>query len=123
MTELLRWEVCVFSCLPLSNFTQGDILSNLRTRIPEIASLCDELFSMGIPHTLVHGDLHLSNINVSNNAKFYRILDWGSAFVGHPLCDFAVFCAMNDISPERWLTVEHSYFPERHDYWTIAQLR
>jgi aminoglycoside phosphotransferase (APT) family kinase protein len=44
--------------------------------------LCEELVARGVPETLQHDDLHMSNLFVQDDTL--RIVDWGDASVSHP---------------------------------------
>lgn len=102
---------------PLLNSINNDgTVSELRRRISEISSLCVELFSSSLPRTLVHGDLHCGNICRHSEGSEPQFLDWGSAFIGHPFCDFAIFCTMGDLSKSDRLIAEEVYFSSWTNY-------
>lgn len=50
--------------------------------LPQLAALCQQLASFGIPHTVNHGDLHDGNIFVADGR--YIIFDWGDCSASHP---------------------------------------
>jgi Phosphotransferase enzyme family len=62
-------------------------LDELRTEAPQLAPLCDELEGLGIPDTIVHGDLHQGNMLVSDHRT--SVIDWSDAAIGHPFLDLA----------------------------------
>jgi hypothetical protein len=63
-----------------------------RDRIPGLADLLDRLperlaavAACGVPHTLVHGDLHPGNVRSDGTTRVF--MDWGDTTVGHPALD------------------------------------
>jgi hypothetical protein len=54
----------------------------LRALVPDVARLCDELASLGIPETLQHDDLHDGNVFGGDDG--YRVFDWGDSCISHP---------------------------------------
>jgi hypothetical protein len=59
--------------------------AQFREMLPRLQAMCDALAACGIPHTLVHGDLHLNN--VAANAGRQQFFDWSDACVSHPFFD------------------------------------
>jgi Phosphotransferase enzyme family len=59
--------------------------AQFRESLPRLQAMCAALAACGIPHTLVHGDLHLHNVAV--NAGRYLFFDWTDACVSHPFFD------------------------------------
>jgi hypothetical protein len=57
--------------------------------IPRLVDACAALIELGVPDTLVHGDLHPGNIVVSTNGPV--VVDWSDAAVGNPFVDLATF--------------------------------
>jgi aminoglycoside phosphotransferase (APT) family kinase protein len=53
----------------------------------DLRAAADELASMGLPETLVHGDLHPGN--VAHDGDTLVLYDWSDAAVSHPLLDLA----------------------------------
>ena len=70
---------------------------------PDLASgLCARILSLDaspIPETLVHGDLHPSNVLV--NGEDVRIFDWSDGAISHPFVDLAEFLRHLPTSVER----------------------
>src|SRR5215217_1687499 len=60
-------------------------IERLRALGPQLQTICAELVSYAVPHTLVHGDLHLGN--VARSAGRYLFFDWTDACVAHPFFD------------------------------------
>ena len=56
---------------------------------PRLLAACVALDDLGVPDTLVHGDLHPHNIAVTPRGPL--VVDWSDAAIGHPLLDLAVF--------------------------------
>ncbi|MDJ0635663.1 MAG: aminoglycoside phosphotransferase family protein [Xenococcaceae cyanobacterium MO_188.B29] len=61
-------------------------LETLRSLIPQLKVMCDELAACGIPQTLVHGDFH--GHNVVSSSEGYIYFDWSYAAISHPFFDF-----------------------------------
>ena len=60
-------------------------IERLRALGPQLQAICAELAGYEVPHTLVHGDLHLGN--VARSAGSYLFFDWTDACVAHPFFD------------------------------------
>lgn len=59
-----------------------DDFTRLRNFAPLFTKLCGELETLGVPATIQHDDLHLTNVYTQD--KRLRILDWGDSSIGHP---------------------------------------
>jgi Phosphotransferase enzyme family len=59
--------------------------SELRRRAPELKQACRRLDALGLPATLVHGDLHPGNTARLDGELAY--FDWTDACIAHPLID------------------------------------
>jgi hypothetical protein len=46
----------------LSRWLRSDEVAELRSASPRLAQMCAQLASLPVPHTIVHGDLHLGNV-------------------------------------------------------------
>jgi hypothetical protein len=64
-------------------------IAELRDAAPSVAAICGELAAFAVPATLVHGDLHLSN--VADGPAGYRYFDWTDACISHPFVDLLAF--------------------------------
>lgn len=51
----------------------------------EVQAVFDELAALGLPDTLIHGDLHPGN--VAHEGESLVLYDWSDAAVGHPFLD------------------------------------
>ena len=56
---------------------------------PRLVEACAALNDLGLPDTLVHGDLHPGNVVVTPMG--HVVVDWSDAAVGNPFCDLATF--------------------------------
>jgi hypothetical protein len=56
---------------------------------PRLVDACTALIDVGLPDTLIHGDLHPSNIVIT--PRGYLVVDWSDAAVGNPFVDLATF--------------------------------
>jgi aminoglycoside phosphotransferase (APT) family kinase protein len=84
------------------------------------------LASYAVPHTLVHGDLHLGN--VARCAGSYLFFDWTDACVAHPFFDtISIFQAKDPNVLARlrnsYLGVWAAYEPIERllEAWTLAK--
>ena len=59
--------------------------SELRRLAPELKEACRRLDALGLPATLVHGDLHPDNVARIDGELAY--FDWTDACIAHPLFD------------------------------------
>ncbi|MDP9134875.1 MAG: aminoglycoside phosphotransferase family protein [Actinomycetota bacterium] len=62
-----------------------DVAARLQAAVPGLVELCGELEADGLPATLAHGDMHMSN--VAQGPDGYRFFDWTDACVAHPFVD------------------------------------
>ena len=69
--------------------------------VPRFIEMGRELAALPIPQTLVHGDLHLSN--VSRQAGQYVLFDWTDACVSHPFFDMFLMHVSGGLDDEEWL--------------------
>lgn len=60
-------------------------IAELWRRAPELKDACRRLAALGLPSTLVHGDLHLGNVALVEGELVY--FDWTDACVAHPFFD------------------------------------
>jgi len=61
--------------------------AGLRAAVPRLQARCAELAGHAVPPSIVHGDLHLSN--VARGPVGYLFFDWTDACVAHPFLDLA----------------------------------
>lgn len=65
----------------------------LKAAVPQVAQICHQLASCGVPDSLHHNDLHDGNIFVGNGR--YLFFDWGDSSVSHPFfCLRTVFVSI-----------------------------
>jgi hypothetical protein len=70
-----------------ATWLSGDEQAGLRAAVPRVQVRCAELAGYAVPPSLVHGDLHLSN--VARGPAGYLFFDWTDACVAHPFLDLA----------------------------------
>jgi hypothetical protein len=58
--------------------------------VPRLVDACVALDAVGLPNTLVHGDLHPGNIVVTPDDR-YIVVDWSDAALGNPFVDLATY--------------------------------
>lgn len=56
---------------------------------PRLVELCQQMATYNVPATLVHGDLHMSNIarRTDHAGEHFVFFDWSDACVAHPFLD------------------------------------
>jgi tRNA A-37 threonylcarbamoyl transferase component Bud32 len=64
-------------------------IAQLLAFAPQLAALWEELAQLGVPHTLVHGDLSPRNIYVTGDNYIY--FDWSDSCISHPFFDTVRF--------------------------------
>ena len=68
-----------------ATWLSGGEVAELAAAGPRLAAMCGELAAFAVPATLLHGDLHLSN--VAKGPAGYLFFDWTDACVAHPFLD------------------------------------
>lgn len=63
----------------------GEEVTELRHSTPALEDLCRRLAALGLPPTLVHGDLHMLNVARLDGELVY--FDWTDACIAHPFVD------------------------------------
>jgi hypothetical protein len=63
----------------------ADEVSELRRLAPWLKEVCRRLAGIGVPSTLVHGDLHMLNVARFDGELVY--FDWTDACIAHPFID------------------------------------
>jgi Phosphotransferase enzyme family len=89
--------------------------AGLRAAAPRLQARCAELAGHAVPPSIVHGDLHLSN--VAGGPGGYLFFDWTDACVAHPFLDLATIrrgTAFTDAACEDELRerLREAYLPE-----------
>lgn len=85
--------------------------AHLRALAPRFGELCDELAQAGVPPTVQHDDLHLTNVFTQGDRL--RVLDWGDASVGHPF--FSLVVAFRFLEEVNGLEVDDAWFARLRD--------
>ncbi len=68
-----------------------DELAAARATAPAVHALLDQLAALGVPDTLVHGDLHTGN--VASDGDAIVLYDWSDAAVSHPFLDVVLLAS------------------------------
>ena len=68
-----------------ATWLSADEVAELAAAGPRLVAMCGELAAFAVPATLLHGDLHLSN--VAKGPAGYLFFDWTDACVAHPFLD------------------------------------
>ncbi|MFN6572677.1 phosphotransferase [Dendronalium sp. ChiSLP03b] len=96
----------------------------LRSLIPQLRAMCNELAICGIPQTLVHGDFHCENVILTDEKFIY--FDWSDGAVSHPFFDAVFFLEditqqLPDISDVQ-VSLRNAYLEPWTVYMPIEQL-
>lgn len=65
-----------------------DRARRLRALGPRLAALCEQVDALGVPPTLVHGDLNPENVRWVGDR--WLLFDWTDSCITHPFIDLAV---------------------------------
>jgi Ser/Thr protein kinase RdoA (MazF antagonist) len=93
---------------------------------PRLVEACDRLAAGPVPETLVHGDLHLSNVARGDGG--YLFFDWTDACLTHPFLDLLIVLfeedpdarlALSDAYLGEW--AEHAPADELLELWRLAE--
>jgi hypothetical protein len=85
-----RFDEILREGLELGDLT-SDELAAARATAPAVHALLDRLAALGVPDTLVHGDLHTGNVAADGDAIV--LYDWSDAAVSHPFLDVVVLAS------------------------------
>ncbi|TCC39641.1 aminoglycoside phosphotransferase family protein [Kribbella sindirgiensis] len=94
--------------------------AQLPERAKQLREAITELAGIGVPETLLHGDLHPRNLAVRNGEVL--AFDWTDAALAHPFLDLVTF--MEESSPlSSDARVLDAYLSEWEEYAAISDLR
>jgi aminoglycoside phosphotransferase (APT) family kinase protein len=94
-------------------------IAQLRSAAERLAEMCAELAALPVPHTIVHGDLHLEN--VSRGEHGFVIFDWTDACVSHPFIDMIMIRFEHDEAVKARL--RDAYLDQWSGFGSAAELR
>jgi hypothetical protein len=95
-------------------------LSRLPERAKQLREAIVELADIGVPETLLHGDLHPRNLAVRDGRVF--AFDWTDAALAHPFLDLVTFTEkQSPLSSDP--RVLDAYLAEWEEYATPSDLR
>jgi Phosphotransferase enzyme family len=105
---------------------EDDERDRLSALEPRFVEMCERLADGAVPDSLVHGDLHLSN--VAGDRDGYVFFDWTDACLTHPFLDLLVVLFEEDTELRRslrdaYLGVWAEVAPEDEllELWTVAE--
>jgi aminoglycoside phosphotransferase (APT) family kinase protein len=85
-----RFDEMLAGSVELAQLTSDEI-ARARGCRDAVHEVLDELDSLGVPTTLVHGDLHPGNVALSGDSLV--LYDWSDATVSHPFLDAALLAS------------------------------
>ncbi|HWD79421.1 MAG TPA: aminoglycoside phosphotransferase family protein [Kribbella sp.] len=95
-------------------------LAKLPDRAKQLREAIDELAAIGVPETLLHGDLHPRNLAMRDGQVL--AFDWTDAALAHPFLDLVTFVEKRSpLSADP--RVRDAYLAEWEEYATPADLR
>lgn len=74
----------------------GEQQQRLQAVAPRLVELCQQMAQYKVPATLVHGDLHMSN--VARRGEQFVFFDWSDACVAHPFLDMIAILHEKDVA-------------------------
>ncbi|MFF0343578.1 aminoglycoside phosphotransferase family protein [Kribbella sp. NPDC004875] len=105
---------------PATDRLGPDERARLPIRTKQLREAITELASIGVPETLLHGDLHPRNLAVRDGRV--RAFDWTDAAVAHPFLDLVTF--VEERSPlSTDPRVRDAYLAEWEEFASPADLR
>ena len=105
---------------PATERLEPDERARLPRRASQLREAIAELTSIGVPETLLHGDLHPRNLAVRDGSVL--AFDWTDGTVSHPFLDLVTFAEKRSpISQDPRLTA--AYLAEWEAYAAPADLR
>ena len=100
-----------------------ELLARLREALPRVRRACAALEAVGVPATLVHGDLHGGNVAWRDGEPVF--FDWTDAFLGHPFLDLITLWGDDPAAPPapHSIRLREVYLEAWADYAPAARLR
>jgi Ser/Thr protein kinase RdoA (MazF antagonist) len=106
------------------NLVTAELTAEEREQLPsfskKLRDSIDGLAAIGIPETLLHGDLHAGNIAVRDGVPI--AFDWTDAAVAHPFLDLITFTG-NQPGPAQSPQVADAYLAVWQDFAPLPALR
>ena len=122
--DLAEQVPAIVERLGLGDRVERDQHRAWRAAIPRLSAACARLEGVGVPETLVHGDLHPWNI--ARTPRGLVVFDWSDSAIGHPFVDLVTtVIRTEDVAVRRRLADAYlSAWPEvsRDDREAVAGL-
>ena len=127
----------LFADAEMMTFVSPETQQQLLTAAPKLKALCRQLEQYHVPATLVHGDMHMSNVARRSDANLgtekdtdsshYLFFDWTDACLTHPFLDMINILHEGDAATqaqlhEPYLSLWLGYEPMERllEMWQIA---
>jgi hypothetical protein len=85
--------------------------ARLKRFVPRFSELCAELSAQGVPETIQHDDLHLTNLYLEGDRL--RVVDWGDSSISHPFA--SLFVTFRFLEQVNGLPPTSPWFPRLRD--------
>jgi Phosphotransferase enzyme family len=90
----------------------------LQAAIPRLAELCRQMACYNVPATLVHGDIHMSN--VARRGDGFVFFDWSDACIAHPFLD--MIAILHEPDPATQIQLRDAYLANWTRYEPMERL-
>ncbi|MFC5596295.1 phosphotransferase [Deinococcus cellulosilyticus] len=109
------------AALGIRNLLSAEEQQTLKTALPGLEQLLDDLHNSPIPTTLIHGDLHLGNVISAGDSLTF--LDWSDGALGHPFLDLNSEYLLESEDPAAHQSLIDSYLEHWTDLLPLEELR
>jgi hypothetical protein len=95
---------------------KADEIARLRASAPRLRAMIVDLAALGMPESLVHGDLHPWNVGIVDGQPV--VFDWTDGCIAHPYFDIVVFLGQipkESYAPEVRERIRSTYLEEWRD--------
>lgn len=97
----------------MMSLIDGEQEQRLLASAPRLAELCTQMAQYKVPATLVHGDMHMSN--VARRGEHFVFFDWSDASIAHPFLD--MIAILHEKDPATQSRLRDAYLTS----WTIYE--
>ena len=102
----------------MMNLIDAEQQQRLLAAAPRLAELCTQMAQYNVPATLVHGDMHMSN--VARRGEHFVFFDWSDACIAHPFLD--MIAILHEKEPALQSRLRDAYLANWMVYESIERL-